>query len=161
MAMSKVVIRRATGDDVESLIDLYGDMEEHIMKTISDPLFTLGRNWRELTRRYFVEFIKGDDKLALVGQDRNKIVALLTAMTTTPIPIYVEKEYGSLNDMFVKKAYRRKGVGTKLLKAAIEWFQQKHIARIELRVEAKNKEAIAFYKKHSFKIRAHTMKKEC
>jgi len=65
-----------------------------------------------------------------------------------------------LNDVFVKEEYRGKGIGKKLLKTALEWFDQKRIQRIELRVDAKNREAIAFYKEHDFKIRGYMMKRE-
>jgi len=160
MKMSEVTIRKSTSNDIESLINLYGEMEDYVRGISSDPVFTLGSNWRELARRYFVEFSKSNDKLVLVAQDRNNIVGFLTAMITTTLPIFVQRKYGSLNDMFVKQEHRGKGIGKKLLKTAIGWFEQKHIRRIELRVDSKNRDAIAFYKTHAFKIRGYTMKKK-
>lgn len=158
--MSEIVVREATSNDIESMIDLYGRMEDHVRQISLDLLFTLGSNWRELTRRYFVEFSKRDDKLVLVAQDGNDIVGFLTAMITTTLPIFVQRKYGLLNDMFVKQEYRGKGIGKKLLKTAIEWLEQNHIRRIELHVDAKNRKAITFYKAHDFKIRGYTMKRE-
>jgi len=90
--MSEISIRKATSKDIESLIELYGEMEEHLRRISSDPLFTLGSNWRGLTRRYFVEFSKRDDKLVLVGQKQKNIVGFLTAMTTTTLPIFVQRK---------------------------------------------------------------------
>lgn len=158
--MSEIGIGKATSNDIESLIDLYEEMEIYIRRISSDPLFTLSSNWRELTRRYFVEFSEGDDMLVLVARKGKDIVGFLTAMITTPLPIFAQRKYGSLNDMFVKKEHRGKDIGKKLLQTAIEWFEQNRIHRIELRVDAKNKGAIAFYKAHDFKIRGHAMKRE-
>ncbi len=158
--MSEMIIRRAVSSDIESLIDLYGEMEEHARRISSDLMFTLGSRWRELTGRYFVEFSNAEDKLVLVALSRGKIVGFLVAMVTEPLPIFVEREYGSLNDMFVKEEHRGKGLGKRLMETAIEWFKEKKIRRIELRVGASNRDAIAFYESHGFKIRAHTMKKE-
>jgi GNAT superfamily N-acetyltransferase len=158
--MSEIAIHKAAPDDLDSLVELYGEMELHIRQLSADPLFTLGSNWRELTKRYFTEFSSRDDKLVLVAVKGTDIVGFLTAMIRTTLPIFEQRNYGLLNDMFVKQEHRGKGVGKRLQGATTEWFEQKHIRRLELRVEASNSEAIAFYEAHAFKIRSHTLKKE-
>lgn len=158
--MSEIAIRKATLNDLDSLVELYGEMELHIRQLPADPLFTLGSNWRDLTKRYFTEFSSRDDKLVLVAVKGTDIVGFLTAMVTTTLPIFEQRNYGLLNDMFVKQEHRRKGVGKRLLAAATEWFEQRHVRRLELRVEASNSEAITFYETHAFKIRSHTLKRE-
>jgi len=158
--MSETIIRKTTSNDVNSLVPLYGEMEVHIRQISLDPFVTLGSDWRELTRRYFTEFSSRDDKLVLVAVKGTDIVGFLTAMITTTLPIFVERNYGLLNDMFVKQEYRGKGIGKRLLMTATEWFKQKHMRRLELRVDARNSEAISFYEAHGFRIRSHTLKKE-
>jgi GNAT superfamily N-acetyltransferase len=158
--MSEIAIRKATPNDFDSLVELYGEMELHVRQLSADPLFKLGSNWRDLTKRYFTEFSSRDDRLVLVAVKGTDIVGFLTAMVTTTLPLFEQSNYGLLNDMFVKQEHRRKGVGKRLLVAATEWFEQKRIRRLELRVEASNSEAIAFYKAHAFKIRSHTLKRE-
>ena len=97
--------------------------------------------------------------MVIVAHDGSNIVGFLTAMITTPLPIFVQKKYGSLNDMFIKKKHRGRGLGERLLRTAVEWFQREGIKRIELRVDAKNEKAIAFYRAHGFTIRSYAMKK--
>jgi GNAT superfamily N-acetyltransferase len=167
--MSETTIRKATPNDFDSLVELYGEMELHVRQLSADPLFTLGSDWRALTKRYFTEFSSRDDNLVLVAVKGTDIVGFLTAMVTTTLPIFEQRNYGLLNDMFVKQEHRGKGVGKRLLVATTEWFEQHRITewfeqhrirRLEVRVEASNSEAIAFYKAHAFKIRSHTEKRD-
>ena len=61
------------------------------------------------------------------------------------------KYVGYIGLIFVQKAYRRKGIGKKILNQIITWFKKKKIKNISLKVYAKNKKAINAYKKSGFK----------
>lgn len=56
----------------------------------------------------------------------------------------------------VQENYRRKGVGTELLKAGISYLKTKRISKIVLHVKKTNKGAIAFYKHHGFRERGYS-----
>jgi ribosomal-protein-alanine N-acetyltransferase len=58
-------------------------------------------------------------------------------------------EFEILN-MAVSEAYRRQGIGSKLLESALEVSRKAGIARIYLEVRASNEPAIALYKLHGF-----------
>jgi len=52
----------------------------------------------------------------------------------------------------VKREYRRKGIGSKMLKRFIREMLLQNIKKIELEVRRDNKLALNFYKKHGFNI---------
>lgn len=51
----------------------------------------------------------------------------------------------------VLKEYRGCGLGTELMKSALEWAEDTNITRLELTVVEDNQAAISLYKKHGFK----------
>lgn len=52
--------------------------------------------------------------------------------------------------MSVSKAYRRRGLGARLLQDAIRWGQDQSLFKLSLSVLATNLPAIALYEKHGF-----------
>ncbi|MGM0436353.1 MAG: ribosomal protein S18-alanine N-acetyltransferase [Bacillota bacterium] len=57
-------------------------------------------------------------------------------------------------NLVVEKAYRNKGIGTKLLSHAIQFCEEKKIRNLTLEVRPSNKAAIALYDHHGFIIAA-------
>ncbi|MEM3407538.1 MAG: ribosomal protein S18-alanine N-acetyltransferase [Nitrososphaerota archaeon] len=62
-----------------------------------------------------------------------------------------EKNVGTIVSIAVKKDYRRKGIGKKLLNSIIEYFKSRSVSLINLQVRIDNYEAISFYEKNGFK----------
>ena len=55
-----------------------------------------------------------------------------------------------INNLLVAPAYRRKGVGALLMRAALDWGRQKKLRAAILDTSTKNHQAICFYQKHGF-----------
>ncbi len=58
--------------------------------------------------------------------------------------------WGIIEECYVDPSFRRRGIGSRLVYSALEWFQSKQINRIELSLIAKNKEGETFWKKFGF-----------
>jgi [ribosomal protein S18]-alanine N-acetyltransferase len=58
-------------------------------------------------------------------------------------------EFEILN-LAVAKAYRRNGIGSRLLESALNWFRTAETQRAYLEVRASNEAAIALYERHGF-----------
>ncbi len=56
----------------------------------------------------------------------------------------------TLEGLAVRKTWRRKGLGSKLLCAVLDWAVKQGLRRMELGVMAPNAEALALYEKHGF-----------
>lgn len=57
---------------------------------------------------------------------------------------------GWVNNLVVAKGYRRQGIGTALMKAALRWAEERNLRTIMLETQTKNYPAICFYQKHGF-----------
>jgi GNAT superfamily N-acetyltransferase len=77
-----------------------------------------------------------DHLINLAETNRGEIlpVGLLDANILYPAPIYRLVQTLHIHALYVLPAYRRRGVGTALLHAAIAWGQQHHCLRAELSV---------------------------
>lgn len=65
----------------------------------------------------------------------------------------VESEWNQLayiNNFAIAPAYRRKGTGSQLMRAAIEWARQKKLRAIMVDTSTKDYPAICFYQKFGF-----------
>jgi GNAT superfamily N-acetyltransferase len=60
----------------------------------------------------------------------------------------------------VTSKHRRKGIGTKLLQEALEWFKSLGLERIELSIVPANIESSSFWKKHGFQDYMHKLFKK-
>jgi ribosomal protein S18 acetylase RimI-like enzyme len=61
-------------------------------------------------------------------------------------------DMGWISNLVVDKNWRRRGVGTLLLRAAREWAGQQKLTGLTLEMQTKNYPAISFAHKHSFSL---------
>jgi RimJ/RimL family protein N-acetyltransferase len=54
--------------------------------------------------------------------------------------------------MEIKKGYRNKGIGTRMMQHALEWAMSRQVYRVELEVFAENLPAIHLYQKFGFEV---------
>jgi ribosomal protein S18 acetylase RimI-like enzyme len=59
---------------------------------------------------------------------------------------------GLLEDLVVAEQCRGRGVGSRLLHAALDWAQAQGLTRVQLLADQNNAKALHFYSKHSFQM---------
>jgi ribosomal-protein-alanine N-acetyltransferase len=91
----------------------------------------------------FLNFLLREPNGFLIAKMNDQIVGYIVGVT--------EKDIGTIDSIAVKKDYRRKSIGKKLLDSIIEYFKLKNISIINLQVRIDNYEAISFYEKNGFK----------
>ncbi len=126
MSESEIVIRKITNEDHEKVIEIsIESFPEEDAEEIIKSLFNI--------EHFYVAEISG----VVVG-----FVAFgIYSIRITHIMI-----------LAVELAFRRKGIGTKLLERTIEIANLLPISLIRLEVRLTNTGAIKFYEKHGFKI---------
>ena len=115
-----------------------------------DPRFPMKDNVREGYHIYIKGLIKAEDTLVLVALDNGKVVGYSIAAVRKSSPGFKREKYGHIEEMAVTAAYRRKGIGTQLLKKILAWFRTQNLDMIELSVASKNPIGYSFWKKHGF-----------
>jgi len=96
------------------------------------------------TKEYFLEVFKRWSEGFLVAKINKEIVGYTIGEKN--------ENSGLIISIAVKKEWRRKGIGRKLIEKLLENFKKEGIKNIFLHVREENKEAINFYQALGFRI---------
>ena len=148
MTKIRIVVREASSEDLDAVTGLWKKLAEY-HATLSDDFslaFDSKRKWSKYLREKFSEI---STKL-IVAEERGRIVGFMLCMLSPNVPIYKEKKFGLISDVYVLEARRRKGVAKKMLDLAAKWFIKNKVKSLELSVAAMNLEARAAWRTLGF-----------
>jgi RimJ/RimL family protein N-acetyltransferase len=138
-----MIVRRAEPGDAQGLKDLGdavgGEREGWLVTT---------NGWRDVAdeRRYLRAIRRYPNAAVYVADDEGEIVGRLSiARDQHPASRHVA-DLG----LMVAQSHRRRGIGTELLKAAVDWARQAGVRKLELHVFPWNEAAIALYGRFGF-----------
>ena len=140
-------IRKAIVKDIEQIQRLRRLLEEYEKEELDNNILNI--NW--VTSKNGIEdtqyFIT--KQYCFVAIEDNKIVGVLLGEVLPQEEWYTE-QIATLDNIFVLKEYRRRGIGQELYNYFKEDIKNKGIRIIELHTLSNNKNAISFYKKIGF-----------
>jgi len=123
----EVAIRRVSVSDLETI----ADMEREIFGESSYPINYLAELY--LNADYFMVATAGDWIVGyIIGRLERRVAHILS--------------------IAVREGYRRRGIGSMLLKSFIEYAIRRGALRVYLEVSDRNEAAINFYLKHGFRV---------
>lgn len=138
-----MIVRPARPTDAEGLTELgnaVGSEPEGWLVTTN--------GWREAAdeRRYLRAIRRYPNAAVYVAEDEGKIVGRLSvARDQHPASSHVA-DVG----LMVAASHRRRGIGTALLDAAVQWGREAGVRKLELHVFPWNNAAIALYERYGF-----------
>ncbi len=97
--------------------------------------------------------------MCLVANVNGGIVGFLTGTVQERPGVFMEREYGSISDVYVDAAHRRRGVGKALVEEALRWFGSRRLSRVRLQTDAKNLLGLNFWRNLGFETTVHAMDK--
>jgi len=109
-----------------------------------DPKIT-HQKFAELYRTWMIKSVQGsmaDD--VIIHKEDNEIKGVLT--------VYIENNVGNIGLVGVDEFSRGKGIGGKLMKAALSYFMHKGCERVQVVTQGKNEAACILYEKHGFNV---------
>ena len=110
----------------------------------------LNSKWTyEEGKKFLKTHIKDKNSIFLVAESDSELVGYLTG-SEIKIQSWRPVRRTEIEELFVKKDFRNKGVGRRLVKKFIGWSKKKGVRRILVIVYSKNKKGINFYKKIGF-----------
>lgn len=148
MTKDNVVLRSATIDDINSLVDMWWE-SAHYHQTL-DPRFQYASDAVKATEEFMSKQIESENARFWVAQIDDDMVGYVEAMVFDRPPIHAQRTIGHLGSIYVKPKARRKGIGTRLWNHARDWFAEKEVPTINLQVASQNPAALAFWKKFEF-----------
>lgn len=154
----KTKIRKAKMSDLKKIVEM--ETKQNLLHEVFNPPIYAAdndfeRKWTRLLKKEW-----GDAKHhLLVAVDGKTIVGFIYGKIKDR-PLRKIKKYGLVDEIFIEKNYRGKGIGTRLMGNLINWLKTKGIAHVEAVVSSKNKESIKFHKKLGFEEYEKTIKKD-
>jgi GNAT superfamily N-acetyltransferase len=153
--MAQIHVRPALSADLEHLVALdHGYSTDYVWQMdIRDEAGQIAVAFRQvrLPRSMRVTFPRDPQHLKtewsrrvcfLVAEEEKQLKGYLNlTLATAP-------ETGWIADLGVERRFRRTGVGTVLLAAALQWARANHLQRVILETQAKNFPAIRFAQKN-------------
>ena len=143
--LDRTMIRRARKSDEDAvglmwfdLLTMQGELDDRFAP--SEDAKTRWKNdfpaWLDrLSRRVFVADIDGE------------VRGFVTAEQWAPPPIFDDKPGVYVNELYVNKAYRRKGIGTQLVGAVQDWAKEIGVHQVRAGVLVRNEEGAEFWRK--------------
>lgn len=101
-------------------------------------------------RHLLAQRLRDSDSLVLVWDDEGDLCGLCVARVVVRPAIYRETERGEIEQLLVREAARRRGIGRALAEAALRWLHERGIQRAEIQVASGNREALGFWRALGF-----------
>lgn len=152
-------IRMAEREDYEVLCELFEEADAYHREALPRMFQKPEGPPRSLA---FVCSVLADEDAALVVADSDgQLIGLSMAFirSTPDIPIIVPRRYAVVDDVVVRRASRRSGVGRAMMERVYEWAMDKGAGEIELNVWEFNEGAIAFYEELGYKTATRRLSK--
>ncbi len=115
-----------------------------------DPIERIKRSWfsSKDQERYIHEILDDKSKLFLVAVSKKKIIGYLLCEAEERKPFL--KKVGYIDEAYVEPDYRGKGVASRLLKKAFDWFDERGLTWITLETHSLDEQAISFWENKGF-----------
>ena len=133
------VIRRANESDVDQLSELF-DLYRRFYGRESDLA---------LARNFLAARLSAQESIIFVAQMKSGALAGFAQLYPTFSSISAKRAW-ILNDLYVREAYRKQGMGSRLLEQVKEFSHGVECAWVSLQTAKDNVTAQALYRQHGF-----------
>ena len=150
------MIREMMNSDFKEVIVLIEELSKMHVQARPD---VFDAAYEDYDQNSFEEMINDQDYLKYVFVENAEILALIIAKVFERSGIYRKAKIIYIEDLYVKKKARQKGIAKMLMKKIEDKAQMLKIQTIELMVWDLNQEGLAFYDKMGYKNRSYIKEK--
>jgi len=141
--MAEVTVRRATLEDLESLLDLWQEMMDYHARL--DRRFRPAADGRAHFREVVQECMADELWRVFVAVAGDELVGYIIGHSAENPPVFEMRCYGFVSDICVAPGWRCTGVGRKLFAVIRDWFRRHGLTVVQLNVAAFNPVSRAFW----------------
>ena len=141
-----VVIRKANIEDLKLVQDLNLKLFQFEYNNFN-PSLNMEWTFSAEGETYFKGLIKNGT--VWVAVDDHKVIGYL-AGSIAKKAYYINQIQAELDNFYIDKEYRRKGIGKKLIKEFKEYCRKQGVEEMIVTASSKNVNAIEFYKSNEF-----------
>lgn len=159
MSGAEVIIRAAQAGDVPAILPLVAKI--CALHESWDPArFGMRADVVKMYERWLPERASDPKSVLLVAESAGRIVGYIVGSTEKTIPIYALSEIGYLHDLWVEPEMRGRGVGSRLVDAAVEKFRAIGVRQVRGETAQKNEAARRLVERLGFRISTIEVLKE-
>ncbi len=151
-------IRKATSADLLAVVELWKELMD--FHSNLDSFFSRSLDGHKSFRSWIEKELESDSAELFVAESSGELLGYIKTEISNYPPVFELKKFGVISDAAVAGEYRREGIGEALYRHAMNWFREKDIKRVELRVADVNHVALGFWKKMGFAPYMTTMFKQ-
>ena len=144
-------IKKTKKEDLKDYIKLKKESLEDYSKLIGKKINPQPKK----IKKEFNDFTSSKNKFILIISDKEIMGYIIGVLEKN-----IYQKYGYIDDIFIKKGFRKKGYAKLLLKEFTKIMKSKGAKNIRLGVRKNNRKAVNFYKKNNFKMIHYEMEKE-
>lgn len=143
-----VDIRRIKAADITDFVEAWGELAAK--HAAMDRSFAPSRDWVEEYEDYLHLLLRRTDTLPLVAVEDGVVAGIATGRLVTLPGFFEISRRGHIQDVYVRPAFRRRGIGRKMVEEILTWMRRNRVNLIELTVATDNPEAIRFWEALGF-----------
>lgn len=149
-------IRKADLKDFDELLKLKLESKEEERK-FNNSLKPV-QDVKDYYEVYLRNDLSSDWRAVFVAEENNSMIGLAVGKIYRTLRVAGHERSGYLSNVYVKKEFRRKGIGLELTKEILNWFKQKGSTNVTLEIYPGNTAAVGLYQKFGFKNHCFIMK---
>lgn len=146
--MEKMRVTRGEEAHLPQVIELWKDMMDR--RKVIDPHFARAPEGHLAFERHLRGCMASEDHLLLVALEGDQVLGYLLAHLASRPPVFQDRVHGEVSDLTVRADQRRRGVGSRMFKGAVKWFQTKGIDQVEARASPHDPESMGYWKEMGF-----------
>ncbi|MBU2561893.1 MAG: GNAT family N-acetyltransferase [Nanoarchaeota archaeon] len=160
----KFVVRKAKIKDIPEITKMWKQfMKDHDDTVIpKDPRMKPQLKRPQTAHNTFSKFlaknIRSKDATVFVLDCSGTLIGYAIGFKKKTPPVFKMKEIGYLSDIYIKRGYRSKGLGSKMIDELREWCKNKGLKYLSLIVYEKNPRAQKLYSRKGFYFHSREMR---
>lgn len=148
----KVQIRKATRKDLPILLELATELFAYHANGLHNKNYLPAKNAAALRKKHYIEMLnKPKERAFFIAEINHAPIGMIIAAIEEIPPVYIEHKRGSIREFYVREAYRKLGIGKKLMQTATKWLREKKLKTIGLQCWYANTPSRNAYEKMGFK----------
>lgn len=152
-ALDDVIIRPATIDDLDAVVDLRLAL---LLEHRDNPIYgRLRPDAPARARRLFAQQLEAAHEVILLAERRGEAAGILRCVHSGGAPLLLPDAYGYLASVYVRPDARRSGVLRLLLEAAEAWCRDRGLTELRLHNAADSETSNAVWDALGFEVVEH------